>query len=123
MVLIRSLYTPRPFRRKRFIRNESLEPLRTTRTTPRITRIIYRSIKTIHIKSPPLGGSHGPGVRSGDPGGGSGGPGGGSGGPGGGSTASSTTASSTTAASTTASRPFKAPLKLLLVLKDLIRSL
>ena len=57
---------------------------RTTRTTPRNTRITSRTIRTIHIRSPPrgaayTGGSDGPGCDSGVAGGGSGGPGGGSG--------------------------------------------
>ena len=48
-ILIRSLYTPGPFRRKTFIRNESLEP-------PRTTRITSRTIRTTPISSPPWGG-------------------------------------------------------------------
>ena len=73
-------YTPRPLIRKRFIRNESLEPPRTTRTTPRTTRITSRTIRTLQITSPPWGavyvfGSDGPGGGSGGPGGGSKSPG------------------------------------------------
>merc|ERR1712147_474690 len=86
---------PVTLNKKTLIRNESLEPPRTTRTTPRntrtsprTTRITSRTIRTKHINSPPRGAGYL---------GGSDGPGGGSGGPGGGSTASSTTAFSTTA--------------------------